>query len=199
MTLMNGGQALVKALAGEGVRVVFGLPGAGQYEAIDAIYSHPSIRYFTTRHEQATTYMADGYSRVSGEIATALVVPGPGVFNAFAGMATAYAVSSPMLVVTGTRHQENPQNGEAELGGVGQVAGWSARASSPGEIPQLVQSAFSAMRSARPRPTLLEIPSQVFSGVGEVQLLAPQSVERPVADEELSATSGADVLRARSL
>src|SRR5215207_7618211 len=111
---MNGGQALVKALEGEGVRVIFGLPGAGQYEAIDAIYNHPNIRYITTRHEQATTYMADGFSRVSGEITTALVVPGPGVFNAFAGMATAYAVSSPMLVVTGTRHQENPQNGEGE-------------------------------------------------------------------------------------
>src|SRR5688500_8198705 len=115
---MNGGQALVKSLEREGIRVVFGLPGAGQYEAIDALYETPGIRYVATRHEQATTYMADGYARVSGEIATALVVPGPGVFNAFAGMATAYAVSSPMLVITGTRHQEHSQADEVELGGI---------------------------------------------------------------------------------
>jgi acetolactate synthase-1/2/3 large subunit len=178
---MNGGQALVKSLEGEGIRVVFGVPGAGQYEAIDALYETPGIRYVATRHEQATTYMADGYARVSGEIATALVVPGPGVFNAFAGMATAYAVSSPMLVVTGTRHQERPQAGEAELDGVSHVAGWKARASRPSEIPQLVQAAFSTMRRARPCPTLLEIPAQVFAQVEEVQLLAPQIVERPIA------------------
>jgi acetolactate synthase I/II/III large subunit len=181
MTLMNGGQALVKSLECEGVRVVFGLPGAGHYEAIDALYETPGIRYLATRHEQATTYMADGYARVSDEIAAALVVPGPGVFNAFAGMATAYAVSSPMLVVTGIRHQDSPQTGEVELGGVGQVAGWKARANRPGEIPQLVQAAFSTMRRARPRPVLLEIPTQVFAQVDEVQWLAPQTVERPIA------------------
>ena len=78
MIKMTGGQALAKSLYREGVRVVFGLPGAGQYEAIDGIYEEPGIRYFTTRHEQATTHMADGYARVSGNIATALVIPGSG-------------------------------------------------------------------------------------------------------------------------
>ena len=86
MTKMTGGQALAKSLYREGVRVVFGLPGAGQYEAIDGIYQEPGIRYFTTRHEQATTHLADGYARVSGNIATALVVPGAGVFNASTGL-----------------------------------------------------------------------------------------------------------------
>lgn len=184
MTLMNGGQALVNSLEREGVRIVFGLPGAGQYEAIDALYETPSIRYLTTRHEQATTYMADGYYRASGEIAAALVVPGPGIFNAFAGMATAYAVSSPMLVVTGTRHQDIPHGSENNLAGVGQVSGWARRAHSPGEIPQLVQEAFYQMKGGRSRPALLEIPSQVFAQVGEVELRTPQAVARPAASQE---------------
>jgi acetolactate synthase-1/2/3 large subunit len=184
MTLMNGGQALVNSLAREGVRVVFGLPGAGQYEAIDALYTIPGIRYLTTRHEQATTYMADGYYRASGEIAAALVVPGPGIYNAFAGMATAYAVSSPMLVVTGTRHQDHPHGQEPELTGVGQVSGWARRAPSPGEIPQLVQAAFAQMKRGRARPALLEIPSAVFAQVGEVELCTPQAVTRPAAAPE---------------
>ena len=47
MAKMTGGQALAKSLYREGVRVVFGLPGAGQYEAIDGIYEEPEIRYFT--------------------------------------------------------------------------------------------------------------------------------------------------------
>ena len=109
MPRMTGGQALAKSLFQEGVRVVFGLPGAGQYEAIDGIYEEPGIRYFTTRHEQATTHMADGYARVSGNIAAALVIPGAGVFNASTGIATAHSVSSPILVVTG-RHDQSANN-----------------------------------------------------------------------------------------
>ena len=85
MTRMNGGRALVRSLAAEGLRVVFGVPGAGQYEAIDALYTTPSIRYISVRHEQAASYMADGYARASGEVAAALVVEGPGLFNAMSG------------------------------------------------------------------------------------------------------------------
>ena len=81
-----------ETLTGWGVRAVFGVPGAGQYEAVDALYDTPDIQYISVRHEQAATYMADGYARVSGEVAAALIVQGPGIFNALSGMATAYAV-----------------------------------------------------------------------------------------------------------
>ena len=81
MPRMNGGEALVRSLAAEGLRAVFGVPGAGQYEAIDALYSTPSVRYIAVRHEQAASYMADGYARASGEVAAALVVEGPGLFQ----------------------------------------------------------------------------------------------------------------------
>ena len=63
MVKMTGGQALMKSLYQEGVRVIFGLPGVQLYHALDALYEQPEIRLITTRHEQATTYMADGYSR----------------------------------------------------------------------------------------------------------------------------------------
>ena len=53
MPKMHGGQALVQSLHRHGVRVIFGLPGAGQYEAIDAIYEQGDIQYITTRNEQA--------------------------------------------------------------------------------------------------------------------------------------------------
>src|SRR5262249_26300863 len=61
------------------------------------------VRFITTRHEQATTYMADGYARAGGEggFGTALVVPGPGPLNAAAGLSTAYSASSPLLMLCG--------------------------------------------------------------------------------------------------
>ena len=101
MAEMTGGQALVKSLYLEGIRVIFGLPGVQLYHALDALAQEPGIRFITTRHEQATAYMADGYSRAGGGIGTALMVPGPGLQNASAGIGTAYAASSPILVVCG--------------------------------------------------------------------------------------------------
>ena len=65
-TRLTGGQALVAQLVREGVTHVFGLPGDQTMHALDAFYDEPSIRFVTTRHEQGTTYLADGYARGGG-------------------------------------------------------------------------------------------------------------------------------------
>ncbi|HEX9147514.1 MAG TPA: thiamine pyrophosphate-binding protein, partial [Candidatus Binatia bacterium] len=101
MPQMTGSQALVRSLAREGVEAVFALPGAQIMGIFDALYDQPDIRVITVRHEQTTTFMADGYARVKGRPGVALVVPGPGVQNASAGMTTAYSASSPVLLVAG--------------------------------------------------------------------------------------------------
>src|SRR5256712_13501899 len=95
MARMTGGEALVKQLYREGVRVVFGLPGVQLYGAVAALRDEPGIRFVVTRHEQATSYMADGYARAGSTFGTALVVPGPGLLTASAGLSTAYPASSP--------------------------------------------------------------------------------------------------------
>ena len=59
------------------------------------------MQFITTRHEQATTYMADGYAKASGKVGVAMVVPGPGLQNASAGITNAYASSSRVLIVSG--------------------------------------------------------------------------------------------------
>jgi acetolactate synthase-1/2/3 large subunit len=64
------------------------------------VRDEPGIRLISTRPERATTYMADGYARVSGKPSVALVMPGVGIYNAAAGLATTYARSSPVLIIT---------------------------------------------------------------------------------------------------
>ena len=68
MARKTGGEALVKSLSREGVRVVFGLPGVQLYGTLAAVRDEPGIRMITTRHEQATGYMADGYARAGGDM-----------------------------------------------------------------------------------------------------------------------------------
>jgi acetolactate synthase-1/2/3 large subunit len=98
-TPMTGGEALVRSLYREGVRVVFGLPGVQLYGVMAALRDEPRIRFVNTRHEQATSFMADGYARAGGGVGTALVVPGPGLLNAMSGLSTAYSASSPVLML----------------------------------------------------------------------------------------------------
>lgn len=102
MTRLTGGQALVRGLRVQGVDVVFGLPGIQLDWAFDALYAErDTLRVIHTRHEQAVSYMADGYARTTGRVGVGVVVPGPGLLNASAGLATAYACSSPVLCITG--------------------------------------------------------------------------------------------------
>ena len=77
MARMTGGEALVKQLYHEGIRVVFGLPGVQLYGVMAALREEPRIRFIQTRHEQATSYMADGYARAGGGVGTTKAVPTP--------------------------------------------------------------------------------------------------------------------------
>ena len=85
MVNMSGAQALVRQLRSEWVDTVFALPGVQVMAAFDALYEfEDAIRLIQVRHEQASTYMADGYAKVTGKVGVALVVPGPGALNASA-------------------------------------------------------------------------------------------------------------------
>jgi acetolactate synthase-1/2/3 large subunit len=190
MPRMTGGEALAKQLHREGVRVVFGLPGVQLYGAMAALRDEKDIRFILTRHEQATTYMADGYARTGGGVGVALVVPGPGVLNAGAGLSTAYSCSSPVFLVAGqvpkrylgkdvgVLHEINEQ-----LDVVKPVTKWRKRVLEVGEIPGAVQEAFRQLKTGRPRPVHLEIPPDTLEDEGEAELLPPVTVARTAAPD----------------
>jgi acetolactate synthase I/II/III large subunit len=65
---LTGGQALVQSLKRHGVDTMFVLPGVQLDNTFDALYDEQdSIKLYHTRHEQATSYMADGYARTTGK------------------------------------------------------------------------------------------------------------------------------------
>ena len=183
----SGGEALVKSLVREGVEVVFGIPGIQIYGIVAALRDEPGIHIVTTRHEQAATYMADGYARASGKPGVALVVPGTGLYNAASGLATAYSRSSPVLVIAGQvpRSQIDKNLGSVhevheQPNIVRSVTKWQRRVMRPREIPDAVFEAFRQMRTGRPRPVLIEIPPEVGVEREDVVLRNPARVSRIV-------------------
>ena len=204
MAKLTGGQALAKALYREGVRVIFGLPGVQLYHMMDGLHGEPGIRFITTRHEQATTYMADGYARAGGGIGTAVVVPGPGLQNASAGIGTAYSASSPILVVAGQiqkdfigvdrgmLHEINDQ-----MDTIRPVTKWSQRILDAKDVPETVHEAFYQLKSGRPRPVEIEIPPETLEEQDEIEILEPVNYDRPAASQE-SIQGGAEIIAGAS-
>jgi acetolactate synthase-1/2/3 large subunit len=193
MAWMTGGQALVESLMREGVEVVFGLPGVQLDWAFDALHAvRDRIRVIHPRHEQATAYMADGYARSTGRVGSFIVVPGPGVLNASAALATAYSVNSPVLCITGQIQSDLIGIGRGVLHEIDDqlpllrhITKWNARAMTPGEIPLVVHEAFRQLRSGRPRPVEIEIPPDVLQMTAEVDLRQPLPPERASGDPAL--------------
>lgn len=185
MPEMSGGQAIVRSLVREGVDVIFGLPGVQMYGIIDALREEPGIRMVTARHEGTTTYMADGYARSTGKPGVALVVPGPGLYNAAAGLSTAYARSSPVLVIAGQipratigedlggLHEVNDQ-----IDTIKPVTKWQKRVMRPHEVPSGLHEAFRQMKTGRPRPVEFELPPEAMVEREDVQLEEPAPQDR---------------------
>ncbi len=189
---MSGGEALARSLVREGVEVVFGIPGIQVYGIVAALRDEPGIRMITTRHEQSTTYMADGYARASGEPGVALVVPGVGVYNAASGLTNAYSRSSPVLLIAGQipRGAIGKNKGAVheiaeQAGAVRSVTKWQSQASRPREMPDAVFEAFRQMRTGRPRPVLVEVPPEAGVEREEVELRNPARVSRIVPSPEV--------------
>jgi acetolactate synthase-1/2/3 large subunit len=178
MTRMTGGEALVQSLYREGIRVVFGLPGVQLYGVMAALRDEPRIRFITTRHEQATSYMADGYARAGGDVGTGLVVPGPGLLNSTAGLSTAYSASSPVLMLSGQIPREQIGKNVGLLHEVNDqqdciapITKWRRRVLQVAEIPAAVREAFTQLRTGRPRPVELEMPPETMEEEGDADLL----------------------------
>jgi len=183
---MTGGQALVQSLKIEGLETIFALPGIQLDYAIDAFWEErDAIRMIHPRHEQATAYMADGFARTTGQIGSCLVVPGPGLLNAAAGLSTAYAASSPVLCVTGQIASDQIGKGlgalheiNNQLETISSVTKSAERAMTPEEIPAMVRRAYQALRTGRPRPVEIEIPPDVLERVADITLLEPDTSVR---------------------
>ena len=102
MVRITGGEALVRAVVGHGVEVLFVLPGVQNDPFFSALYdAAETLKVIVTRHEQAAAYMAHGYAAASGRVGAYRVVPGPGFLNTTAALATSYACNLPVLCLSG--------------------------------------------------------------------------------------------------
>jgi len=190
MTVLTGGEALVRALSAHGVTRAFGIPGTHNLEIYRHLRSY-GIAHVTTRHEQGAGYAADGYARTTGQPGVAVTTTGPALLNIAAAVGQAYSDSVPLLVISPgmpLRHPRQPtgllHEMRSQTEALRAVAAFSHRASTASEIGSAVARAFALFRTQRPRPAHIEVPLDLLEAAepaGPVRLAPPAAP--PQADD----------------
>ena len=176
MAKMTGGEAITAALIAHGVHTLFGLPGVQNDWLFNALFdARDRIKVIHTRHEEGAAYMAFGVAAATGEPSVFSVVPGPGLLNAGAALASAYAVNAPVFCIAGQIHSARIGKAMGDLHEISHqsdvlrgLTKWSDIALHPADVGRKVAQAFQEMRSNRPRPVGLEIPPDVLKRRTEV-------------------------------
>jgi thiamine pyrophosphate-dependent acetolactate synthase large subunit-like protein len=189
--LRTGGQWAVDALAAEGARHVFGIPGVHNLAIYDALPNQPGITHVLARHEQGAAFMADGYARASGQPGVVAVTTGPGATNALTPLVESYASSVAVLVLMsdipaaligkrlGALH-EVPNQIECFR----PLTRWAETVRAGGQIAASVQAAFERFRSRRPGPIALSVPTDLLMAKGPGAVHEPRGA-RPRCDAAL--------------
>ena len=160
---MKVADAVAKVLKAEGVEYLFAYPVNPLIEAAAKL----DIRPIIVRQERIGLHMADAMSRVtSGEkIGVFCMQSGPGSENAFGGVAQAFGDSSPIVVLPGgyTRQLNQIQPNFSSALNYRHVTKSCEQIITPETVPEAMRRAFTQVRNGRPRPVLVEFPTDIYS------------------------------------
>jgi acetolactate synthase I/II/III large subunit len=163
---LSGADALLKALEGEGVEVVFGIPGGASMPIYDPLVDRSPIRHILCRHEQGAGHAAEGYAWATGEVGVCMATSGPGATNLVTPLADAKMDSVPIVAITGqvpTPVVGNDAFQEADITGITMpVTKHNFLVKDPADIVETVREAFHIARTGRPGPVLIDLPKDVL-------------------------------------
>jgi acetolactate synthase-1/2/3 large subunit len=196
---MNGVTAIAAILQREGVEWIGCMPSNSLIEAA----ARAGIRPIVCRQERTGVHMADGFSRINNgkRLGVFLMQAGPGAENAFGGVAQAFADAVPILLLPAgaSRDRLGVPPTFSPTRSYETITKWSAQITAARRVPELMRRAFTKLRSGRPGPVLLEIPSDVAEEAVDDALVVyePPPVIRGAADPDLVSRAAQALLAAQ--
>jgi acetolactate synthase-1/2/3 large subunit len=159
---MLGKTAIANILKFEGVEYLICFPANALIDAA----AGTGIRPILARTERVMVNIADGLSRVASgrRIGVCAMQHGPGSENAFAGVAQAYSDATPILLLPGgfERSRQGVLPNFQAVHNYRGVTKWVEVINFANRIPQMMRRAFTLLRSGRPGPVMLEVPTDVM-------------------------------------
>ena len=176
---MTGAEMVVKALAEQGVKHLFGYPGGAVLPIYDALFQQKDVNHILVRHEQGAVHAAEGYARSSGKVGAVLVTSGPGATNAVTGLVDALMDSIPLVVITGqvpTHLIGNDAFQECDTVGITRpCTKHNYLVKDVNDLSRILHEAFYIAGSGRPGPVVVDIPKDIQFAKGKYT--GPKNVE----------------------
>jgi acetolactate synthase I/II/III large subunit len=193
---MNGAQALIRTLAGCGVEVCFANPGTSEMHFVAALDAVPEMRGVLCLSEGAVTGAADGYGRMTGRPATALLHLGPGLGNGLANLHNARRAATPLLTVVGdhaTYHKRLDAPLESDIDSLARpVSVWVRRSLRAADVAADAADAVAAACAPPGGVATLILPADVSWTEGsEPALPLRPRPPSPVADDVIGSAAKA--------
>ncbi len=161
---MTGAQAMIECLKAEGITTIFGYPGVAIAPFYDALYDS-DIEHVLVRQEQAAGNAASGWARISRRPAVCVTTSGPGATNIITALATAYADSIPVIVITGqveSRLLGRDVFQEADITGATEsFTKYRYLVKKADDLPRIFKEAFYIANTGRKGPVLIDVPQDI--------------------------------------
>jgi acetolactate synthase-1/2/3 large subunit len=190
---MNGAEVLVETLLGSGVRVCFANPGTSEMHFVAALDARPEMRCILCLFEGGVSGAADGYFRMSGEVAATLLHLAPGFGNAFANLHNARKARSGILNIMGDHadyhlRYDAPLKGDT-VGVSAAVSHWTRVVGSPDAVGADAADGLRVARSGNGQIATLILPANMAwsEGAAPVVAAAPVALHRPSVAEVAAA------------
>jgi acetolactate synthase-1/2/3 large subunit len=168
---ITGGEIILKALADQGVEVVFGYPGGVTLPLYNDLHKQNSLRHILVGHEQGGVHAAEGYARSTGKTGVAMATSGPGATNTVTGLVDALMDSIPIVCLTGQVTSAligNDAFQEADTTGITRPATkHNYLVKSTDDLAYILHEAFYIASHGRPGPVLVDIPKDIIMGYGD--------------------------------
>ena len=173
---MNGAQAVVLTLVNCGVTTCFANPGTSEMHFVAALDAVPEMRGVLCLFEGVATGAADGFGRMTGQPAAALLHLGPGLANGLANLHNARRAHTPLLAVVGdhaTYHKRHDAPLESDIDALaGSVSGWVRRSARSADAPADAAEAVAAALRPPGQVVTLILPADVTWSDGAEPVVA---------------------------
>ncbi|KQW62060.1 MULTISPECIES: sulfoacetaldehyde acetyltransferase [Ensifer] len=174
-------EAFVKVLQMHGIEHAFGIIGSAMMPVSD-LFPKAGITFWDCAHETNAALIADGYTRVTGNMSMAIAQNGPGVTGFVTAVKTAYWNHTPMLLVT--PQAANKTIGQGGFQEVDQMAlfeemvCYQEEVRDASRVPEVLNRVIEkAWRGCA--PAQINIPRDYWTQVIDVELPSIVRLERP--------------------
>ncbi|HDL7423897.1 TPA: acetolactate synthase AlsS [Yersinia enterocolitica] len=183
----SGADLVVNHLEQQGVKQVFGIPGAKIDRVFDSL-EDSSINTIVVRHEANAAFMAAAVGRLTGKAGVALVTSGPGCANLVTGLATATSEGDPVVALGGAvKRSDSLKITHQSMDTVSifrPVTKFSAEVTASAALGEVLGNAFRSAEFGRQGAAFVSLPQDILNkpitGQALVHQVCPQSGSAPL-------------------